>query len=205
MVIAEASFPFCRGGRLARRRMRQKWLSRGTPLDPVARTHGATSSEIALAGSAVMPPISGISKIMHFTENVAAATIQLGNDEFAAGPELRIGVRARDDPTARAHHARAEGRHRHMIGSAMGAQHRARANGVRSLTLVPLPLGATVKRCHRRAGGRSSCMPARIPPGRTIGKRGGPPGSAHRRKDGPGALAGAPKPQRATAGVLGVV
>lgn len=66
-------------GRLARR---------GGPLDDVARTHDATPSQLALAWllhrSPVMLPIPGTSKVAHLEENVAAATLELSDDEFTA-------------------------------------------------------------------------------------------------------------------------
>ena len=59
----------------------------GTPLDAIAKAHGATPSQIALAWvlkrSPVMLPIPGTSKVAHLEENVAAAAIQLTDAEFA--------------------------------------------------------------------------------------------------------------------------
>ena len=59
----------------------------GTPLDAVAKAHGATPSQIALAWvlkrSPVMLPIPGTSKVAHLEENVAAAGIALTDAEFA--------------------------------------------------------------------------------------------------------------------------
>jgi aryl-alcohol dehydrogenase-like predicted oxidoreductase len=59
----------------------------GTPLDAVAKAHGATPSQIALAWvlkrSPVMLPIPGTSKVAHLEENVAAAGISLTDAEFA--------------------------------------------------------------------------------------------------------------------------
>jgi aryl-alcohol dehydrogenase-like predicted oxidoreductase len=61
---------------------------KGSILDRVARTHGAAPSQVALAWvlkrSAVMLPIPGTSKVAHLEENVAAAEIQLSDEEFAA-------------------------------------------------------------------------------------------------------------------------
>ena len=60
----------------------------GTKVDEVAATHKVTPSEIALAWllkrSPVMLPIPGTSKVAHLEENVAAANIQLSDEEFAA-------------------------------------------------------------------------------------------------------------------------
>lgn len=60
----------------------------GSPLDAVAKAHGATPSQIALAWtlkrSPVMLPIPGTSKIAHLEENVAAAGLKLTDAEFAA-------------------------------------------------------------------------------------------------------------------------
>jgi pyridoxine 4-dehydrogenase len=59
----------------------------GTPLDAIAKAHGATPSQIALAWvlkrSPVMLPIPGTSKVAHLEENVAAAGIALTDAEFA--------------------------------------------------------------------------------------------------------------------------
>jgi pyridoxine 4-dehydrogenase len=60
----------------------------GSLLDKVAKAHGATPSQVALAWvlkrSPVMLPIPGTSKVAHLEENVAAATIELTDQEFAA-------------------------------------------------------------------------------------------------------------------------
>ncbi|RAY10862.1 oxidoreductase [Actinomadura craniellae] len=60
----------------------------GGPLDEAARRHGATPAQLALAWllrrSPVMLPIPGTSKVAHLEENVAAAGIDLKDDEFAA-------------------------------------------------------------------------------------------------------------------------
>jgi len=60
----------------------------GSPLAAIAKTRGATPSQIALAWilkrSPVMLPIPGTSKVAHLEENVAAADIQLSDAEFAA-------------------------------------------------------------------------------------------------------------------------
>jgi aryl-alcohol dehydrogenase-like predicted oxidoreductase len=59
----------------------------GGLLDRVARRHGATPSQIALAWvlkrSPVMLPIPGTSKVAHLEENVAAADIALSDEDFA--------------------------------------------------------------------------------------------------------------------------
>jgi len=58
----------------------------GSLLDTVARRHGATPSQIALAWvlkrSPVMLPIPGTSKASHLEENVAAADVALSDKEF---------------------------------------------------------------------------------------------------------------------------
>jgi aryl-alcohol dehydrogenase-like predicted oxidoreductase len=60
----------------------------GSILDAVAKAHGATPSQIALAWvlkrSPVMLPIPGTSKVAHLEENVAAVNIQLSDEEFDA-------------------------------------------------------------------------------------------------------------------------
>jgi pyridoxine 4-dehydrogenase len=58
----------------------------GGPLDEVARAHGATPAQVALAWllqrSPVMLPIPGTSSIEHLEENVAAAQLRLTNREL---------------------------------------------------------------------------------------------------------------------------
>lgn len=58
----------------------------GSVLDGIAKRHGATPGQIALAWllrrSPVMLPIPGTGKVRHLEENVAAADIQLGDAEF---------------------------------------------------------------------------------------------------------------------------
>ena len=58
----------------------------GSPLDRLARQHGATPSQLALAWllhrSPVMLPIPGTSTVSHLEENVAAASIRLSDDEM---------------------------------------------------------------------------------------------------------------------------
>lgn len=60
----------------------------GSILDTLARQHGATPSQIALAWllkrSPVMLPIPGTSKVRHLEENVAAAAIRLADADFDA-------------------------------------------------------------------------------------------------------------------------
>ena len=56
------------------------------PLQRIADDHDASPSQLALAWllkrSPVMVPIPGTSKVAHLEENVAAAHIELGDDEF---------------------------------------------------------------------------------------------------------------------------
>jgi pyridoxine 4-dehydrogenase len=60
----------------------------GGPLDELARSRGASPSQIALAWllarSPVMLPIPGTSSVAHLEENVAAAGIELTDDEVQA-------------------------------------------------------------------------------------------------------------------------
>ncbi len=60
----------------------------GSLLDSIAKRHGATPSQIALAWvlkrSPVMLPIPGTSKASHLEENVAAVNVVLSDEEFAA-------------------------------------------------------------------------------------------------------------------------
>jgi pyridoxine 4-dehydrogenase len=60
----------------------------GSALDSIAKRHGATPGQVALAWmlrrSPVMLPIPGTSKCSHLEENVAAAAIELSDDEFAS-------------------------------------------------------------------------------------------------------------------------
>jgi pyridoxine 4-dehydrogenase len=59
-----------------------------SPLAAIASRRGATPSQMALAWllrrSPVMLPIPGTSRLAHLEENVAAAAIELSDDEFAA-------------------------------------------------------------------------------------------------------------------------
>jgi aryl-alcohol dehydrogenase-like predicted oxidoreductase len=65
-------------GRLARR---------GGPLEEVAKHHDATALQVALAWllmhSPAMVPIPGTSSVAHVEENVAAATLELTEEEMA--------------------------------------------------------------------------------------------------------------------------
>lgn len=60
----------------------------GGPLDAIASDHDATPAQLALAWllrrSPVMLPIPGTSSVAHLEENVAAAEVQLTDDEFEA-------------------------------------------------------------------------------------------------------------------------
>lgn len=60
----------------------------GTPLDAIARPHGASPSQIALAWllrrSPVMLPIPGTRWLAHLEQNVAARDLVLDDEEFAA-------------------------------------------------------------------------------------------------------------------------
>jgi pyridoxine 4-dehydrogenase len=60
----------------------------GGPLDEIAARHDATPSQVALAWllkhSPAMLPIPGTSLVSHLEENVAAATLELADDEMAA-------------------------------------------------------------------------------------------------------------------------
>lgn len=60
----------------------------GGPLDHAAKRHDATVAQLALAWllrrSPVMLPIPGTSLVAHLEENVAAASVQLSEDEWAA-------------------------------------------------------------------------------------------------------------------------
>ncbi|WP_435123421.1 aldo/keto reductase [Micromonospora tulbaghiae] len=60
----------------------------GGPLDAISTAHGATPAQLALAWllrrSPVMLPIPGTSSVTHLEENVAAAEVELTDDEFEA-------------------------------------------------------------------------------------------------------------------------
>jgi aryl-alcohol dehydrogenase-like predicted oxidoreductase len=59
----------------------------GGPLDSIAREHGASPSQLALAWllkrSPVMLPIPGTSSVAHVEDNINAAKVDLTDDEFA--------------------------------------------------------------------------------------------------------------------------
>ena len=65
-----------------------KLAGRGGKLAKIAKKHGATTSQIALAWllkrSPVMLPIPGTSKVAHLEENMAAANIELSDEDFEA-------------------------------------------------------------------------------------------------------------------------
>jgi pyridoxine 4-dehydrogenase len=56
-------------------------------LERIARAHSATSAQVALAWlmqhSPVIVPIPGTSSLAHLEENVAAASLRLGDEEMA--------------------------------------------------------------------------------------------------------------------------
>jgi aryl-alcohol dehydrogenase-like predicted oxidoreductase len=60
----------------------------GSVLDSIAKRHRAAPSQIALAWllkrSPVMLPIPGTSKVSHLEENVAAVSVELSDEDFAA-------------------------------------------------------------------------------------------------------------------------
>ena len=60
----------------------------GGPVDEIAERHGATAGQVALAWllrrSPVMLPIAGTSSVAHLEENIAAATLELSDEEVAA-------------------------------------------------------------------------------------------------------------------------
>jgi pyridoxine 4-dehydrogenase len=64
----------------------------GAPLDQAAKSHHATVSQLALAWllhrSPVVLPIPGTSSVAHLEENVAAASVQLTEDEWDAISKL---------------------------------------------------------------------------------------------------------------------
>jgi aryl-alcohol dehydrogenase-like predicted oxidoreductase len=61
-------------------------VAEGGPLQSIAAQHGVGPSQLAVAWllkrSPVMLPIPGTSKVDHLEENVAAAQIELSDDEF---------------------------------------------------------------------------------------------------------------------------
>jgi aryl-alcohol dehydrogenase-like predicted oxidoreductase len=60
----------------------------GGPLDRIAREHGATPAQLALAWllrrSPVMLPIPGTSTVAHLEDNLAAAALELSDEQFQA-------------------------------------------------------------------------------------------------------------------------
>lgn len=60
----------------------------GSSVDEIALRHGATPGQVALAWllmrSPVTVPIPGTSSVTHLEENVAAASLQLTDEEYAA-------------------------------------------------------------------------------------------------------------------------
>jgi aryl-alcohol dehydrogenase-like predicted oxidoreductase len=64
----------------------------GGPVDEIASNHDATPGQVALAWllrrSPVMLPIPGTSSVGHLEENVAAASLQLTDDEYAELSEV---------------------------------------------------------------------------------------------------------------------
>jgi len=64
-----------------------KLAREGSVLDRVAKRLGATPAQVALAWvlkrSPVMLPIPGTSRVAHLEENVAAATLELTDEEFS--------------------------------------------------------------------------------------------------------------------------
>jgi pyridoxine 4-dehydrogenase len=60
----------------------------GGPVDAIAKAHGATAGQVALAWvlrrSPVMLPIPGTSRVAHLDENVAAASLVLSDAEYAS-------------------------------------------------------------------------------------------------------------------------
>jgi pyridoxine 4-dehydrogenase len=71
----------------------------GSALDSIAKHHHATPAQVALAWvlrrSPVMLPIPGTSKRSHLEENVAAAAIELSDDEFALLDKSAAATKAR--------------------------------------------------------------------------------------------------------------
>jgi pyridoxine 4-dehydrogenase len=71
----------------------------GSALDSIAKQHGATPGQVALAWvlkrSPVMLPIPGTSKRSHLEENVAAAGIKLSDAEFASLDQDGKGISTR--------------------------------------------------------------------------------------------------------------
>ena len=63
-----------------------KLAKAGGPLDELAKKHGASPSQLAIAWllkrSPVLLPIPGTSSVDHLADNVAAAALELSDDEF---------------------------------------------------------------------------------------------------------------------------
>jgi aryl-alcohol dehydrogenase-like predicted oxidoreductase len=57
-------------------------------VDEIAERHGATAGQVALAWllrrSPVMLPIAGTSSVEHLEQNIAAASLELSDEEVAA-------------------------------------------------------------------------------------------------------------------------
>jgi len=72
-----------------------KLAAAGGPLASVAARHGASPSQLALAWllrrSPVMVPIPGTSSVAHVEDNIAAATVELSDEDFATLSALRSG------------------------------------------------------------------------------------------------------------------
>jgi pyridoxine 4-dehydrogenase len=70
-----------------------KLAAGGGALARIAEAHHAAPAQVALAWllrrSPVMLPIPGTSRVQHLEENIAAASLQLSDDEFAAIDDLR--------------------------------------------------------------------------------------------------------------------
>ncbi len=66
--------------------------NRGSTLEEIARSHGATTRQVALAWllahSPVMLPIPGTNSVAHFEENFEAGQLELEDDELEALDEL---------------------------------------------------------------------------------------------------------------------
>jgi aryl-alcohol dehydrogenase-like predicted oxidoreductase len=64
----------------------------GGPVDEIASRHGATPGQVALSWllwrSPVMLPIPGTSSVAHLEENVAAASLELSEEEYAELSEV---------------------------------------------------------------------------------------------------------------------
>ncbi len=75
----------------------------GGALDEIAKDHGATHAQLALAWllrrSPVVLPIPGTGSVAHLEENCAAADVELSDDEYAAPDEgRRAAVASRAPP-----------------------------------------------------------------------------------------------------------